>query len=302
MRIGVPEALLFQRYEEYIRTFFDNLGVETVYSGPSNREILELGIKNSVDETCLPMKIFQGHVNKLLKECDKVAVPRLMKCEYGDSICPKFAGLPELIGKGSMKDRFIFTEPMYLSAGSRLKKALIKQGSRIDIPKARMEQAFRAAEGVTFCSKQDNSPKGAEGSGTIALLGHPYNVSDRFANMDVVKKLNRLGVSVLTGEGLIREERNSSLSGLMKAPYWMFYRENLTAASALLKNGIADGIVYVSSFCCGTDSVIIEMIRNRIGDFPMLVVKLDEHTAEAGIDTRLEAFAELLERQKRRRI
>ena len=46
--------------------------------------------------------------------------------------------------------------------------------------------------------------------------------------------------------------------------------------------------------------MIIEMIRNRIGDFPMLVVKLDEHTAEAGIDTRLEAFAELLERQKRR--
>ena len=90
------------------------------------------------------------------------------------------------------------------------------------------------------------------------------------------------------------------MTGLMKAPYWRFYRENFGKAMALLKKGSVDGILYVSSFCCGTDSVTIEMIRSRIGDFPMLVLKLDEHTAEAGMDTRLEAFAELLDRRRQK--
>ncbi len=63
---------------------------------------------------------------------------------------------------------------------------------------------------------------------------------------------------------------------------------------ALIRRKEVDGIVYVSSFCCGTDSVTIEMIKNRIASFPFLVLKLDEQTGEAGYNTRLEAFREVL--------
>ncbi len=301
MRIGVPEALLFQRYEPFIRAFFDGLPVETVYSGPSNRNILERGIRDCVDEACLPMKVFQGHVSRLLEECDRVAVPRLMKCEYGDSICPKFAGLPELIGKGKEKNRFLFTEPLYLNNRARLKKAVIGQAKQLDLPQKRVLSAFRAAEDLI---RNESQPYGLPEETVetekcrVALLGHPYNVYDSFVNMNLIRKLKTLGVGVITGEKLAREKSDAQTIGLMKAPYWLFYRENLGNARTLREQGAVDGIVYVSSFCCGTDSVTIEMIKSRIGDFPMLVLKLDEHTAEAGLDTRLEAFVELLERRR----
>lgn len=319
MKIGIPEALLFQRYEPFIRAFFNNLEVDAVYSGPSNRHILERGIKDCVDEACLPIKIFQGHVSKLQDECDKIVVPRLIKCEFGDSICPKFAGLPELVGRGRTGSKIIFTEPLYLNDRDKLRKTILKQRKQIDVSKAKVEEAFRAAEEAVRAQKQkqrdfhDEMDVKADEDGVgrnsckigiddslsrVALLGHPYNISDSYANMNLISKLRRLGIYPVTGEELSREDINGQITGLMKAPYWLFYRENFGKATALLKRASIDGILYVSSFCCGTDSVTIEMIKSRIGDFPMLVLKIDEHTAEAGVDTRLEAFAELLERRR----
>ena len=73
-----------------------------------------------------------------------------------------------------------------------------------------------------------------------------------------------------------------------------FFIHNYAPALALMRRREIDGIIYVSSFCCGTDSVTIEMIRNRIDRFPFLVLKLDEQTGEAGYNTRLEAFREVL--------
>lgn len=154
MRIGIPEALLFRRYEPFIRRFFDNLKVDVVYSGPTNGEIMERGIAHCVDEACLPMKIFQGHVVKLQEECDKVVVPRLMKCEFGDSICPKFAGLPELVGKGRTASKIIFTEPLYLNDRNKLRKAIIKQRKQIGASKSKVDEAFRGVEELVRAKKQ----------------------------------------------------------------------------------------------------------------------------------------------------
>ncbi|MEG1996222.1 MAG: acyl-CoA dehydratase activase-related protein, partial [Oscillospiraceae bacterium] len=58
MRIGVPGGLLFYSYEPFIRTFFNELGVEVRYSTISNKDILNMGTKNCVDEACLPIKVF----------------------------------------------------------------------------------------------------------------------------------------------------------------------------------------------------------------------------------------------------
>ena len=88
--------------------------------------------------------------------------------------------------------------------------------------------------------------------------------------------------------------------GLLKKPYWLFLRDNYGAASYLSEEKRIDGIIYLSSFSCGTDSITIELIRNKVKDLPILVLKLDEHTGEAGFNTRIEAFIELLERRKMR--
>ena len=126
------------------------------------------------------------------------------------------------------------------------------------------------------------------------LAGHPYNIYDSFANLNLLQKLHRLDIGAVTEEQVGRCEMLEELNGLIKQPYWYFLIHNYAPALALIKQKEIDGIVYVSSFCCGTDSITVEMIRNRIGSFPMLVLKLDEQTGEAGYNTRLEAFGEVL--------
>ncbi len=299
MKIGIPEALLYHRYKPFVKAFFSSLDLDIVYSGPTNRSILEEGIKNSVDEACLPIKIFQGHVAKLLKESDRVVVPRIMKCEFGDSICPKFSGLPELIGKGQNNNNFIFTEPMYLNDKKKLKRMLANQGRQLGQDKYSIYEAVSAAEKLVCQTvKGDTNSNKEDGKCHIAVLGHPYNISDNFTNMDLFKKLKAKGVNAISGDDFNFVKIKKVFPDLIKQPYWMFYRENLSRAASLVGSGRIDGIIYLSSFNCGTDSVTIEMIRNRIKGFPMLIIKLDEHTGEAGVETRLEAFVELLERRK----
>ncbi len=292
MKIGIPGGLLYYRYEPFIRTFFNELEVGAEYSTISNREILDLGARNCVDEACLPMKIFHGHAAKLQKSCDYIAVPRIMNCEYGESICPKFRGLPELVESGTGKSNQIFTEPLYMEDRAKLKKALKKSCRTIDVPDSRTEKAFRSA-----LENQRNTSFGLNESGyrrRVFLAGHPYNIYDSFANLNLLHKLHKLDIGAVTEEWVNRSEMMGELSDLIKQPYWFFFIHNFAPALVLMKRKEIDGIVYVSSFCCGTDSVTIEMLRNRIGNFPFLVLKLDEQTGEAGYNTRLEAFREVL--------
>lgn len=292
MKIGIPGGLLYYRYEPFIRTFFNELGADTEYSVISNRSILDIGGGNCVDEACLPIKIFHGHAAKLQKTCDCIVVPRIMTCEYGESICPKFRGLPELVAGGTGKAEQVFTEPIYMDRMPKLKKALKKGSRQIGVPDSRMEKAFDMA-----LENQRNTSFGFNESGylrRVFLAGHPYNIYDSFSNLNLLQKLHKLDIGVVTEEWVNRFEMLEELSGMIKRPYWFFLIHNFAPAMVLMKRKEIDGIVYVSSFCCGTDSVTIELIKSRIGNFPLLVLKLDEQTGEAGFNTRLEAFREVL--------
>jgi predicted nucleotide-binding protein (sugar kinase/HSP70/actin superfamily) len=157
---------------------------------------------------------------------------------------------------------------------------------------SRLEKAFRSA-----LENQSNTSFGLNEDGyrhRVFLAGHPYNIYDSFANLNLLQKLHHLDIGVITEEWVNRSELMGELTGFIKRPYWFFLIHNFAPAMVLMKRKDIDGIVYVSSFCCGTDSVTIELIKNSIGSFPFLVLKLDEQTGEAGYNTRLEAFREVL--------
>ena len=292
MKIGIPGGLLYFKYEPFIRTFFNELEVNTEYSTKSNKEILDLGTRNCIDEACFPMKLFHGHAAKLQNDCDYITVPRIMNCEYGESICPKFRGLPELVASGTGKSNQIFTDPIYMNDQKKLKKALKKGSRQMGVPDYKLDRAFHAAS-----ENQRNSSFGFWETGyrrRIFLAGHPYNIYDSFANLSLIQKLHQLDIGVVTEEWVTQYEKMEALAGLIKRPYWLFYIRNFAPALVLTKRKEIDGIIYVSSFCCGTDSIIIDMIKNSIGNYPFLVLKLDEQTGEAGYNTRLEAFLEVL--------
>lgn len=79
MTIGIPRAMLYYRYKTLWETFFRQLGCDVIISGQTNKKILNDGIKYSIDESCLPSKIFMGHVYSLIGKCDYILVPRQLR-------------------------------------------------------------------------------------------------------------------------------------------------------------------------------------------------------------------------------
>ncbi|MCK7513249.1 MAG: hypothetical protein MZV70_60610 [Desulfobacterales bacterium] len=53
---------------------------------------------------------------------------------------------------------------------------------------------------------------------------------------------------------------------------------------------------YITNFSCGPDSFVIGYFRDIMGRKPSLTLELDSHTADAGLETRVEAFLDIVKR------
>ncbi|GAE90647.1 hypothetical protein [Acetivibrio straminisolvens] len=56
-------------------------------------------------------------------------------------------------------------------------------------------------------------------------------------------------------------------------------------------------MIYLTPFACGVDAFVLEFIERRLKEqynMPLLKLTVDEHTGEAGFDTRLEAFLDMI--------
>ncbi|MBK5242569.1 acyl-CoA dehydratase activase-related protein [Clostridium sp.] len=296
MKVGVPKGLLFYKYYPFINRFLIELDVEVITSIDTNKNILNEGVKYCVDEACLPIKIFHGHIIDIKDKCDLLIIPRIMRVREREFICPKFCGLPEMILYSVPNLPKVMIEPIYATSEKELYNWCKKLGGMITKDKKKIQVAFSKAleeqREFKFGIKDEGYKK------NIALVGHPYNLYDTFINMNIVEKLNKLGVGVITEEYVEEEQINEEVKTLFKRPFWTFAANSYGFTTSIAKNSGIDGAIYISSFACGIDSVILELIQDKIEDFPLLVLKVDEHTGEGGLDTRIEAFIDMIERKK----
>lgn len=295
MKVGIPKGLLYDKYNPFLHTFFSELDAEIITSVDTSKEILDEGVKYCVDEACLPIKIFHGHVYSIKDKCDIIVIPRIMQLRKREYICPKFCGLPEMVLNNISDMPKAITEPIYATSENDLFKWAKVAGKTITNNNYKIKKAFNKALIV-----QNKHKAGIKNEGydiNIALAGHPYNIYDNYINMNVVKKLNKLGVGVTTEEYFDDDIIDIQVKSLYKKPFWTFARKNYGFTVNASNEKILDGIIYISSFNCGIDSVTLELIKDKIGDYPFLTLKVDEHTGEAGLDTRIEAFVDMLERR-----
>ncbi|NLY17743.1 MAG: 2-hydroxyglutaryl-CoA dehydratase [Clostridiaceae bacterium] len=295
MRVGIPKGLLYCKYHPFFKTFFGELGADIVTSGDTNKNIMDMGVKSCVDEACLPIKIYHGHVCSIIDKCDYLVIPRIMSVRRHEYICPKFCGLPEMINHSIQGLPEITFEPLYMQNDSQIYKWCLSAGSVVTGRKSKIKEAFELA---LKAQKRHSTGINIPGENlTVMLAGHPYIIYDGFLNMGIVKKLRSRKIGIITEEFASKSILESQINKLTKRPFWTFQRNLYGAAAAFYHQQIINGIIYLSSFACGIDSVIVELIRFRVGEFPLLVLKLDEHTGEAGVDTRIEAFIDMLERR-----
>ena len=136
---------------------------------------------------------------------------------------------------------------------------------------------------------------------SIALVGHGYNLYDERVCMKITDKLEKMDVKVLTSLQLSSEQLSEGILSLGNEKYWANEDEMTGCAGHYLKDNKIDGIITITAFGCGPDSLMIERITRKAKQFnkPLLNLTIDEQTGEAGFVTRLEAFVDMLFRKKR---
>jgi predicted nucleotide-binding protein (sugar kinase/HSP70/actin superfamily) len=139
---------------------------------------------------------------------------------------------------------------------------------------------------------------------TVGIVGHPYLLYDDELSLGIVDRLKSLGVSTITPTMLPSDVINNSVSKFNELS-WIYEQAILGSAAYFLNGNGVDGLLLVSSFACGTGAVVNEIIHReiaRVTRTPILMLLLDEHTAETGIMTRLESFIDLISLSKEKRI
>lgn len=306
VRIGIVRGLLYYKYTAMWEEFFKQLGCEVLVSPATNKEILSRGLSVAIDESCLAVKIFLGHIDYIKDKVDYILVPRIESLVKNEFLCSKFMGLPDIV-RNSFDDVDVLDFSISIHEKTPVKHAFFKLGKKFSSNLFKVRDAYKKAcqaqnrfeekleKGFMLDKILNNKKKGLL---KIALLGHPYNVYDEFLGIPIINKLNKLGVEIKTAETVEQKLARELSKNISEKLYWTYNKEILGAAQYYLNEGI-DGIIFLVSFPCGPDSLSVEMaikkIKNKV---PVMVLVLDELQAEAGLQTRLESFADILKMQK----
>jgi len=292
LKIGIPRALFYWKRPILWENFFKNLGIEVLLSPKTNKEIIENGVEIADPETCFASKVFFGHIFWLEGKVDYIFIPRLKRNELGLEFCPRFFGLPD-VARISVNTRII--SPWFDLKKEDLEEILKKIGKEIlgknnkKIKIAIEKSIFREREEKEK-NQKEYFKKIQSKEKKIILISHPYNLYDDYVNLNIREKLENLGVKViLVNEIPVNQETN------LPKIHWEFGQEMISQIREILNKKIS-GAIEISSFQCGCDAVLKEFIERefRLKKIPFLYLLIDEHTAEAGLQTRLEAFIDTL--------
>lgn len=324
-KIGIPRALAYYIYYPFWKTFFEELGHEVIESSPTTRVIMDKGVKDTVSDACIPIKIFHGHVEDLIDRADYVFVPRLVSLrKFGDfsteTLCPKFLGLPDMLtasisGLSMLEARIDLKKgrgelfKVYRELGERLgansiciRKAFWK-ASRTQkryerllekgvLPEDAMQQVFTAAASPP---RENGNVK--DNPLHLGVIGYPYAIYDSYVNVGLLKLLAQAGVKVYTQDMLSQRQLRKQSAKLDKDMFWYFSNRAVQGALHYMDVQPVDGIIHITAFACGPDSIVdkyleIEAKKRKI---PYMSITIDEHSGEAGIRTRIEAFLDMLQ-------
>ncbi|MHC5056575.1 MAG: acyl-CoA dehydratase activase [Planctomycetota bacterium] len=306
-RVGIPRGMsMWGKHLPLWTTLFTELGFEVVLSGETTKGTVRRGAATSLCDFCVPVRTAHGAVAELLEmdpKPDYIFIPFLVTYDKRNEETNPYACLwtqclPISVGEAfdfdargvkllspicefERKEREHFELEEYLSKELGLRRRHVRGAL------ARGFKAMRRTRRkILDLGRSVLDGLGPENPGFI-VVGRGYNALDPGLSLDIATKLQRLGHAAIPMEFLPLEELP-----LVEDQVNMYWKNGEQILSVFRYAAENDWLIpiWITNFGCGPDSFIRKQARHVMGDKPFLELELDEHTADAGVITRIEAF------------
>ncbi len=299
--VGVPMAFSVHSLWPFYSWFFHTLGIKVEIS----TKIVPEGIAKQESNYCFPAEIAHGAIQDVLdRGVDYIFLPHVRDMPTTEDVhacvCPLTQGLPYFARQAfGLREEQMLRPLLSFGGGFETSRGAFEdvaeqlgftraEGSRAYDVGIEQYQRFLAAYrelGQRVLREVEENPDRVY----IALLGRPYNAFTRDANMGIPRKFTSQGVTVIPYDMIFEDDAEIPPNN-----YWYYGQQNMKAVRQV-KNVDNLYLSWISNFSCAPDSFLLHYVRWLMGQKPYLVLEIDSHTADAGLDTRVEAFLDIVE-------
>ena len=303
--VGIPRALLVYDFAPLLISFVRALGARPIVTGRSTGDIIAQSIELAYTDSCFPVKILHGHAASL-RGADYVLYPSAIRlglmegAEDQKYACPLVQASPYIIRQAvGLGERLLIPTLDFSQGNADVIENLTAVAQTMGFKK---EQGRRAAEAGVRALEEFGAKQAAEGerlleevrtSGKlgVVILSRSYMSQDSGANLGIAEKLAQLGVIPIPLDYLPLATVDPR--EYQDRPYWSYERKFISAARLIADNPRLYGLA-LTNFGCGPNSFMLRMVYDIMGGKPLGQLEIDEHAAEAGIVTRVEAFVDTI--------
>jgi predicted CoA-substrate-specific enzyme activase len=304
--VGLQRSLYTLQTGVLWANLFDSLGYRLVLTEPTNNRISAMGIEAMTAETCYPVKVSHGHVRDLAGKTRYLFLPVIvdmptpMNSEKG-YYCPLLQSNQYMTRMALSLDKETIIGPV-IHLKQDQSDIAIELSDQVSKSLGKSSKEIRRALAHAM-DKQDSFineiyQKGLEIMAShnaedplVIITGRPYNLYDERLNLRLGQNLAKIGVAAIPMDFI--DVRRTDLSDFPKM-YWGMGAQILRTAKYIRRNPNYFGL-HLTNFSCGADSFIEHFYKYIMGDKPYLILELDEHSAVAGVMTRLEAYKNVID-------
>jgi len=316
-KVAIPRSLSLHSYMPMWRRFFGELGHKTVVTPVTNSEIKVMGTEIAGGDFCFPVKVALGHARYAFEkmDADYVFMPYTVSNrpnQYTSNalFCPYVQSYPSLVRTAlelhGIDPSKIIAPVMDLrwKDKKQAKELFEKVGDRLGKSEKEVRKAWQSAmesqrEFEAACMEEGKKALAeieTEEKPAILVLGRPYNTCDSGINLGLVMKIAERGHTVIPLDFLPFDP--AELGHEFRNIYWN-YPQRIIHAMKKYRHHPRMYPVYFTNFSCGPDSFIETYSEHLSGEKPLLILGLDEHDADAGYITRIEAFLDVVKNVER---
>ena len=304
--VGMQRALYGFVNSVFWAHFFDHLGLRLVLTPSTDVRISRAGIETIVAETCYPVKVSHGHVKELMGRTRYLFLPSLIDMPTTTSsergfFCPLVQGNSYMVRMALDLDPSTLLNPVLHLKYDPDTLAVEMAGQfrdRLKVGRGEIRKAIYYAMERQDRFTEELYRRGREFLAShpsdepfVVVTGRPYNLYDERVNLRLGQNLAKIGVSAIPMDFI-----DASSVDLSDFPsmYWGLGGRILRTAKLIREQTNAFGL-HMTNFACGADSFIEHFYRHVMGDKAYLILELDEHSAVAGVMTRLEAYKNVID-------